>query len=64
MSGFLEVGTNGVGSVVINHPDLEPDEEGVGHIIFSPAEAERLGNLLLRKASEAREEFKKVRYQP
>ena len=30
--GTLEVGTNGHGEVVVNHPDLEPDENGVGDI--------------------------------
>jgi hypothetical protein len=36
----LEVGTNGRGEVVVNHPDLQPDENGVGHIVFSIAQAE------------------------
>lgn len=56
MSGFLEVGTNGKGEVVINHPDLKPDKEGVGHIVFSQEEARNLAVLLLRKANEARHE--------
>jgi len=34
--GELEIGTKN-GEVVVNHPDLEPDVHGVGHIIFSPA---------------------------
>lgn len=57
MSGFLEVGTNGKGEVVINHPDLERNEYGIPHIVFSPAEAASLGVLLIRKADEAREEL-------
>jgi hypothetical protein len=28
MGDILEVGTNGAGEVVINHPDLQPDENG------------------------------------
>ncbi len=51
--GILEVGTNGAGEVVINHPDLEPDENGVGHIVFSVEEARNLGNLLLSKSADA-----------
>lgn len=62
MSGFLEVGTNGKGEVVINHPDLTPDADGVGHIVFSPAEARDLAMLLLRKANEARHEQVKERF--
>lgn len=51
--GFLEVGTDGHGEVVVNHPDLEPDENGVGHIVFSVEEARNLANLLLSKAADA-----------
>jgi hypothetical protein len=52
-NGFLEVGVNESGEVVINHPDLQPDENGVGHIVFSPAQARNLARLLLKKADEA-----------
>lgn len=52
-SGFLEVGTSGSGNVVVNHPDLTPDENGVGHIIFSPDEARNLAALLEAKALQA-----------
>jgi len=52
-SGFLEVGTNGRGEVVINHPDLRPDAEGFGHIVFSVEEARNLANLLLSKSADA-----------
>ena len=51
----LWVGTEG-GEVVINHPNIDPDENGVGHIIFSPEQAESLAKLLLRHAQEARQE--------
>lgn len=51
--GTLEVGTNGSGEVVINHPDLDPDENGVGHIVFSVEEARNLANLLMSKAADA-----------
>ena len=36
IEGYLEVGCNDQGEVVVNHPDLKPDENGVGHIVFSP----------------------------
>jgi hypothetical protein len=49
----LEVGTNGVGEVVINHPDLKPDKDGVGHIVFSVEQARDLANLLLSKSADA-----------
>ena len=49
----LEVGTTGNGEVVINHPDLEPDENGVGHIVFSVEQARDLANLLMSKAADA-----------
>lgn len=51
--GTLEVGTNGRGEVVVNHPDLEPDENGVGHIVFSVEQARNLANLLLSKSADA-----------
>ena len=50
ITGHLEVGTNDNGEVVINHPDLKPDENGVGHIVFSPDQARNLARLLLLKA--------------
>jgi len=55
--GILEVGTNGAGEVVVNHPDLMPDEYGVGHIVFSVSQAQNLASLLLRKAGEAASEL-------
>jgi hypothetical protein len=61
IEGFLEVGTNGQGEVVINHPDLQPDENGVGHIVFSPEQARNLAALLLRKATDAENEVRRVR---
>ena len=49
----LEVGTTGKGEVVINHPDLEPDENGIGHIIFSVEQVRSLANLLMSKSADA-----------
>jgi hypothetical protein len=51
--GVLEVGTSGLGEVVVNHPDLEPDAQGVGHIVFSPSQARSPARILLLKADEA-----------
>ena len=53
MQGILEVGTNGAGEVVINHPDLKPDADGVGHIVFSVEQARNLANLLMSKSADA-----------
>lgn len=59
----LEVGTNGAGEVVVNHPDLQPDKNGVGHIIFSPEQARALAFLLQQKAYSAEEEIIEKRRQ-
>lgn len=59
--GCLEVGTSGAGQVVVNHPDLQPDENGVGHIVFSPQEARQLATLLNAKAAEAERESAEAR---
>lgn len=53
IGGFLQVGTDGCGAVVINHPDVRPDETGTGHIVFSPAQARHLATLLWTSAAEA-----------
>jgi hypothetical protein len=51
--GFLLVGISEDGKeVVVNHPDLQPDANGVGHIVFSPRQARNLAHLLLSKADE------------
>lgn len=55
-AGFLLVGTTGHGEVTINHRQMEVDENGIGHIVFSPAEAMELAKILRRKALEARTE--------
>jgi hypothetical protein len=51
--GYLEVGLNDQDEIVINHPDLKPDENGVGHIVFSPAQALQLARLLVKHAKAA-----------
>lgn len=52
-AGTLWIDTTGNGEVVINHPDLKPDENGVGHIVFSPEQERQLGELMLAKAEAA-----------
>lgn len=56
IEGFLEVGCNENDEVVINHPDLKPDENGVGHIVFSPRQAKGLAKLLIKHATLAEDE--------
>lgn len=54
IEGFLEVGhTEDTFEVVVNHPDLKPDEHGVRHIVFSPAQARNLAILLTQHADAA-----------
>jgi len=50
---FLEVGTTGKGEVVINHKEMEVDEQGHGYIIFSPEQARTLAKILVVKAVDA-----------
>jgi hypothetical protein len=49
VSGFLEIGTNDRNEVVINHHDLDIDENGQGFICFSINEAEALVRILKKK---------------
>jgi hypothetical protein len=50
----LEVGlTDDSQNIVINHPDLQPDEHGVGHIVFSVAQARSLIVVLQQKIGQA-----------
>ena len=48
-SGFLEIGTNDRNEVVINHHDLDIDENGQGFICFSISEAQALVRILNKK---------------
>lgn len=49
---FLEVGANENGEIVVNHPDLKPDANGVGHIVFSPSQARHLAESLTKHADQ------------
>ena len=57
IEGYLEVGLNDDCEIVVNHPDLKPNENGVGHIVFSVNQARYLADLLNRKAREAETEL-------
>lgn len=51
--GYLIVGLTEDGKeVIVNHPDIDPDKDGVGYITFSPEQARNLARLLLEKAHE------------
>ncbi len=54
--GCLEIGSTGAGQVVINHAELDRDKNGVGHIVFSPAEARKLARILAKSAARAERE--------
>lgn len=60
VEGFLEVGCNDHHEIVINHPDLKPDENGVGHIVFSVNQARNLARLLNKNADEADAQLKAI----
>lgn len=54
-TGCLEIGVSEDGrEVIVNHPDLQPDAEGIGHIVFSPAQAREFAALLLKHADRCR----------
>lgn len=53
IDGYLEVGTNEHGEVVINHQRLITDADGDGHIIVSPTKSRDLAQSLIRAADRA-----------
>lgn len=54
VAGKLEVSLTEDGNeIVIKHPDLKPDANGEGRIVFSPRHARHLANLLIENATEA-----------
>lgn len=57
-AGTLEVGRNDRFEVIVNHPGLKPDENGIGHLVFYPRQARRLARLLMKHAVEAVEEYR------
>lgn len=52
IEGFLDVGHNEQDEIIVNHPDLKPDENGVGHIVFSTNQARIFARLLIKHADE------------
>lgn len=57
IAGHLEVGTTGEGEVVVNHPELQPNPKGEGHLVFSPSQARALAATLNQKADTADQEI-------
>jgi hypothetical protein len=54
VAGVLEVGVDpATGEVIVNHPNLSPDDDGVGHIVFSQNQAIELAKSLVMKSHEA-----------
>lgn len=52
VAGYLMIGCNEKGEVVINHPQLEVDADGIGFIVFSTNQARMLATKLLDCANE------------
>jgi hypothetical protein len=61
ISGYLEVGLDDNNEIVINHPDLLPDADGVGHIVLSPDQARNLARLLDKHVIQAEINIRKAR---
>lgn len=59
IEGYLEVGRNENGEIVVNHPDLKPDADGVRHIVFSPSQARNFAYLLMKNAAESEMDARK-----
>lgn len=57
-AGTIEVGRNDHYEVVINIDNPPLDNNGVGHIVFSPRQARHLANLLMKHATEALTEWR------
>ncbi len=56
VAGYLEVGRNESHEIVVNHPDLQPDANGVGHIVFSINQARNFARLLITHVAYAERE--------
>ena len=57
-AGYLEVGRDDKYQIIVNHPYLNPDENGVGHLVFSPRQARHFARLLLKHADQALREWR------
>jgi hypothetical protein len=57
VAGLLEVGrTDDTHEIVIRHPDLKTDANGLGRIVFLPKHARHLASLLMIHAAYAEAE--------
>ena len=61
VAGYLEVGVNTNGEVVVN---LDRDRNGVGHIVFSPNQARAFANVLISNAQSAEDMLKPFMRKP
>lgn len=52
-TGTLDVGHNEQFEVVVNIPHWIADENGVGHIVFSPRQARKFARLIWKHSHEA-----------
>lgn len=59
IAGHLEIGTNGKGEIVVNHPELQVDADGLGFIVFSPSQARAFAETMKRKADDADREIER-----
>jgi hypothetical protein len=50
VEGYLQIGVNSCGEVVVKYPDLQLDRAGLGCTIFSPRQARRFARLLVKHA--------------
>jgi hypothetical protein len=56
VAGQLEVGRTETHEIVVSYSDLKPDENGIGHIVFSHRQARDFANLLVKHAAYAEAE--------
>jgi hypothetical protein len=57
VAGLLEIArTEDTHQIVISHPALKPDDNGLGHIVLLPRQARHLANLLIENAGYAEAE--------
>jgi hypothetical protein len=53
IAGYWEIGLNDALEVVINLGPMELDQNGIGHVVFSPRQARHLAKLLNKHARQS-----------
>lgn len=62
VAGFLQIDwRNDTHEIVISHPILTPDANGLVHIALIPRHARHLANLLIENAADAEAEIVRLR---